>query len=123
MAVEGGAVSLSERGGIFAETATTVSGEEPHCFEDVPEGDYNISVAVPDGYNPTTRLNLAEEIVSGDEKTLNFGAQLSSQAAFDNPPVEEGGRSPLLGVIGFALLLVGIGLGIFSTHIGKSKPV
>jgi hypothetical protein len=58
-------------------------------------------------------------VTAGDDTKLNFGAQLSSAAAAAKLPVEEGGRSPLLGVIGIVLLLAGIGLGIFSTRLGR----
>ena len=120
-----GAVSLSERTGLFSASNPTVSGFDDDglpiyvCYPDLPEGEYNVSVAVPEGYNPTTGMDLNFPVTAGDETTLNFGAQLSSAAANANLTPEEGGRSPLLGAIGVMLLLVGVGLGIFSTRIGR----
>ena len=32
----------------------TAEGSEALCFEEIPEGQYSISVAIPEGYNPTT---------------------------------------------------------------------
>lgn len=122
VSIAGGAVSVSERNGLYSETGNTVEGtaDEPApavCFEDAPEGDYNITVAIPDEYNPTTVLNKALELKAGDEAQLNFGAQLSSQALSESPPPSEGGTDPVLGVVGALFLLVGIGLGIYSFRV------
>lgn len=124
-AVGGGAVSLSERTGLFSQSSPTVSGFDedglPYyvCYEELPQGEYNISVAVPEGYNPTTGMDLTFPLHAGDATTLNFGAQLSGQAAAQNLPVEEGGRSPLMGALGIILLLLGVGLGVFSTRMRR----
>ncbi|MDH5507402.1 MAG: LysM peptidoglycan-binding domain-containing protein [Anaerolineae bacterium] len=117
--IPGGAVSVTERTGQFSNSVTTEEGIEPYCFESVPGGEYNVSVAVPDGYNPTTVLNMAHQVNAGDEFVINFGAQKSSQAAANNPGVSEGGRSPLFGVIGVTLLMLGAGLGYYSMQMGK----
>lgn len=120
-----GAVSLSERSGLFSESNPTEGGFDEDglaryvCYDDLPEGEYNVSVAIPEGYNPTTGMDANFLVTAGDNTNLNFGAQLNSAAAAENLPVEEGGRSPLLGVIGIALLLAGIGLGVFSTRLGR----
>ena len=46
----GGAVSITNRSGSFSKTGTTVSDPTaPLCFEDVTEGEYSISLAVPAG--------------------------------------------------------------------------
>lgn len=67
---------------------------------------------MPEGYNPTTRMNYALTLQAGNSSTLDFGAQLSSQAL--PTPVAEGGRSPLMGILGVAVVLAGIGLGIYA---------
>lgn len=112
-AIADGAVSLTDRVGKVSLTGkTSASLEEPDCFSELPEGEYNISVAVPEGYNPTTRLDYALSLKAGDQSTLDFGAQISSSA---NPtPVTEGGRSPLLGILGGLVVLAGIGLGFYA---------
>ncbi len=110
-AIPDGAVSLTDRTGKYSKTLTTEAGESAVCLKDVPEGEYNITVAIPEGYNPTTALNYALKLQAGDQSTLDFGAQQNSQAA----PVstEEGGRSPMLGIVGGLLLVGGVGLGAY----------
>ena len=48
------------------------------------EGDYNVSVAIPEGYNPTTSLNAPITLVAGDITYLNFGAQAGSVVIDEN---------------------------------------
>jgi len=112
-AVAGGAISIADRlGRVSLSGQSVASFDEPTCFNDLPEGDYNISVAVPDGYNPTTRMNYALTLKAGDASRVDFGAQLNSQAL--PTPVSEGGRSPLMGILGVFVVLAGIGLGIYA---------
>lgn len=116
-AIPGGEVSLTDREGEISLVNSTVFGLEPLCFADIPEGDYNISVAAPEGYNPTTLMNYALTLKAGESSILDFGAQLSSSA--EPTPVSEGGRSPLLGILGGVLVLIGIGMGIY---VWRRKP-
>ncbi|WP_448334608.1 LysM peptidoglycan-binding domain-containing protein [Bellilinea sp.] len=112
-AIPGGAVSITDRLGRVSLTGeTSPSLEEPACFDNLEEGEYNISVAIPQGYNPTTLLNYALEVSAGDNSVLDFGAQLSSQAV--PTPVSEGGRSPLMAVMGGIILLAGLGLAVYA---------
>ncbi len=118
--IPGGAISISSPGAGASETGTTSArldedGEVLRdCFEELPEGSYNVSVAVPEAYNPTTTLNYTLDLIAGDETLLDFGAQLSTVALAESPPPEEGGRSPLLGVLGGILLLAGAAMGLFA---------
>jgi hypothetical protein len=91
---------------------TTQAGTEHQCFNDLPEGEYTITIAVPEGYNPTT--NNTEEVLlnAGDTTYLNFGAQINSEN--EVIPVTEGGKSPLLGIVGGLFLIAGIGVAIFA---------
>jgi len=112
-AIPGGAIDITDRlGRVSLSGQSTASMEEPTCFADLPEGDYNVSMGVPEGYNPTTRTNYALTLRAGDSSTIDFGAQPGSQSAVT--PVSEGGRSPLLGIIGVFVVLAGIGLGIYA---------
>ena len=115
--LQGGAVSINNRTGTVSLTGSTVGGDpellEPLCFSEVPEGDYNISVAVPDGYNATTITNYALTVKAGDQATLDFGAQVGSNISPADEVATEGGRSPILGIAGLVVLLGGIGLGIY----------
>jgi hypothetical protein len=119
--IPGGAISVSNRSGSFSETTTTGSGLEPFCFEDLSEGQYSISVAVPDGYNPTTATSYELSLRAGDETYLGFGAQVNSETEAEAPTVGGSNRSPLLGLLGGLLLLAGVGLAIFGTRLLRGR--
>jgi hypothetical protein len=113
--IAGGAVSLTDRGGRISRTGNTVvvvdpDTQKPLCFGELPEGDYNISLAVPQGYNATTTTNYPLKVKAGETATLDFGAQVSLRAA--TPAPAEGGPSPLLGILGGLMILAGAGLAI-----------
>jgi hypothetical protein len=123
--ISGGAISVSDRSGAVQRTEDTQGGALPEaiCFEELPEGDYNITVAIPEGYNPTTLLSYPIRLNAGDETFLDFGAQISTRALIESPPPEEGGRSPLLGLIGGVLLVFGVGLGIAAGRLRRRSPI
>lgn len=110
--IAGGAVSISDSSGKVSLTGATTASAEPLCFENIPEGEYTVSVAPPEGYNPTTRTNYPLKLFAGDSSTLDFGAQLSSKAPIE-PSENEGNSSPLLGILGGLLVLGGVGLGVY----------
>jgi hypothetical protein len=110
--VPGAAISVSDSTGEVSITADSQPGLEHDCFEELPQGDYNISVAVPDGYNPTTVMNYALVLDPGTETYMDFGIQANAETIAEAPPPTGGGNSPLLGVIGGVLLVGGIGLGV-----------
>ncbi|GAG40624.1 unnamed protein product, partial [marine sediment metagenome] len=62
-----GAISVSDQSDEVSLTETTLSGMEPFCFEELMQGEYTISVAVPDGYNPTTVLSYILVLDPGTE--------------------------------------------------------
>ena len=106
-ALAGGAVSVTDRLSTVNETGTTLDTGEAVCFESIPEGDYNLSVAIPDGYNATTVTNYGLELKAGSVSTVDFGAQESSR----NRPLSAGERpSPLLIILGFGFIGIGVGL-------------
>ncbi|MCD6401639.1 MAG: LysM peptidoglycan-binding domain-containing protein, partial [Anaerolineales bacterium] len=55
--IPGGAISIANRDGSVSITEDTISGSDHQCFEELTEGDYNVTVAIPEGYNATTILN------------------------------------------------------------------
>ena len=126
ISLQGGAINISNRAGDVSITVDT-SAHDPasetadyHCEEGLQEGDYNVSVAIPEGFNPTTALNTPLELVAGDITYLNFGAQAGSAVIEETaPPAESAGTTPLLGIIGLILLLGGIGLGVYSVWFRK----
>lgn len=121
LSIPGGAISVSDRSGKTSLTETTITGSEPMCFKELAEGEYNISVAVPDGYNPTTEMNYLLSLEAGGETYLNFGAQLSSQGFAELPPTAESGKSPLLGILGALVFLGGVGLAIFAGRLVRGE--
>ena len=124
--IQGGAISLNDRLGQVSLNAETPPGgisealfPEPEelgftCFE-VERGEYNITVAIPDGYNATTPLNRTLQLVAGQESFISFGAQPNAQILAEAETVLEGGEatSPNLAILGGFLLVIGIGLGIY----------
>lgn len=118
--IAGGAVSVTKRGGMENFSGLT-TGIDLLCFPEVPEGDYNISVAPPNEYNATTNMNYAIKIKAGDTVQVNFGSQ--KQAAFEDvqtttePTVR---RSPLLAIGGIGLMVAGLAI-VFIFGILKKK--
>jgi len=120
--IQGGAISIGNRSGSVTLTADTKSGLEPECFEELPEGDYTITVAIPEGYNQTTPSSYNLKLGAGDTSYVNFGAQLNSSAQVDAPiTAPEGGRSPIFAIIGGVFLLAGLGLAIFANRLLRGK--
>jgi hypothetical protein len=128
LGIEGGAVSLTNLNGSYSETQNTSSAVDPDtlepvrsCFIDVPGGEYNVSMAVPDAYNPTMLLSYDLTVKAGDRASVDFGAQ--SKTITVNEPTETQGadRSSILGIFGFLLLLGGAGLGYYAYRSGQPK--
>jgi len=130
--IPGGAISLSNKVGTFTRTADTQSAIDPACpaeleldkgyicFVELSEGEYNITVAIPDGYNPTTELSRAFKLKGGDETYISFGAQANSEKILETAVIPESPRrSPILAIVGGFVLLAGIGLGIYAALIAK----
>ena len=111
-AIPGGAVSVTGTSGQYSQTATTIAGIDPVCFAKVVQGTYNISVAAPQGYNPTTQQNFTLDIKNGEQIFVDFGAQLGGQATPQDPTSEPGTNS-LLGIAGGILIIAALGLGIY----------
>lgn len=126
--IDGGAVSVTNLNGSYSEQQNTTAAVDPDtaepvraCFEDVPSGEYNVSVAPPDNFNPTMLMTYNLTIKAGDRASIDFGAQ--SQTVTANQVVEEqgGGRSSMLGIFGLLLLLGGAGLGYYAYRSSQPK--
>jgi LysM repeat protein len=113
-----GEISFGNSVGSVSESATTGMGTDPMCFEMLPEGKYTISVAVPEGFNPTTQNSYELDLGAGDITYINFGAQANTQTLAEEPtiPAEGSSRSPLLGIIGALFLLAGVGMAVFAAR-------
>jgi LysM repeat protein len=112
--IAGGEVSVTDRLSTVNLIGTTDASGEPICFEDIPEGDYNISVAIPEGYNPTTTMNYALSLSAGEISVVDFGAQPSSSAL---PIFGEEKTSPWLAVLGLFFIGAGIGFWFYARKI------
>ena len=126
-AVAGGAISVTENNGEYSAAQETVIPADPAvyqgvCFLDVPEGNYNITVGIPDNYNPTVELNRSLDVNAGDLAFVGFGVQ-SKDVVVDpsaNDPSDKG-TSPLFGILGGFLLLGGAALGYYAWRSGKPE--
>lgn len=127
-AVAGGAVSLTENNGKYSAALDTVIPADPEayqgiCFTDIPEGNYNITVGIPDHYNPTMELNYSLDVNAGDRAFVDFGIQ-SKDVVVDPGAAEQGGsggRSITLGILGAFFLLGGAVLGYYAWRSGKPE--
>ena len=126
-AVAGGAISVTENNGEYSAAQETVIPADPAvyqgvCFLDVPEGNYNITVGIPDNYNPTVELNRSLDVNAGDIALVGFGVQ-SKDVVVDpaaNDPSDKG-TSPMFGILGGLLLLGGAALGYYAWRSGKPE--
>jgi hypothetical protein len=125
--IDGGAVSLTNLNGSYSETQNTTSATDPTtlepiraCFLDVPGGEYNVSVAVPDNYNPTMLLSYELTVKAGDRASIDFGAQSKTVTVSETTEAGGDGRSSALGIFGLLLLLGGAGLGYYAYR--SSQP-
>jgi LysM repeat protein len=111
-----GAVSVTNLSGVYSKTQNTLPANpdvefQGICFIDAPQGEYTVSVGIPDGYNPTTVLSYdltgAKKVEAGGTYYVPFGAQPSS-APVVNPATAS--RSPVIAIVGGLMLLIGGGL-------------
>lgn len=124
-AIADGAVSVTENNGKFSASLNTIASVDPEyrgeCFQDVPEGEYNITVGIPDTYNPTMSLNRLLKVSAGDQAQVSFGAQSKALEIVAEDDPKSGGSSPLLGILGGLFLLGGIGLGYYAWRSGRPE--
>lgn len=125
--IAGGAVSLTNLNGSYSQTKDTAADIDPDtlepvraCFADVPGGEYNISMAVPDSYNPTMLLTYTLTVKAGDRASIDFGAQSKTVTVSDPTETQPANnRSSILGIFGVLLLLGGAGLGYYAYRSGQ----
>lgn len=121
LGIDGGAVSLTNLNGSYSQTQNTTADVDPDtsepirsCFSDVPPGEYNISMAVPDAYNATMLVSYTISVHAGDRASVDFGAQSKTETSDQSASEEGNNRSAGLGLIGLLLLLGGVGLGYYA---------
>jgi len=118
-AIAGGAVSIRQVSGNVSVTGDTTGSVPGVCFEEIPEGEYDVTVGLPEGYNPTTYTTRSVTVLPGGQSKMSFGAQPNLEKAeeisviptINEPPAK---NSPILGILGGIVLLVGIGLGVYA---------
>ena len=117
-----GAASITDPLGQQSWTGLTVYNEDL-CFEEIPAGEYNISIAIPAGYNNTTISSQKVIVNAGDTSLVNFGAQPSGAVVGEIESENPGssGKSPLMAVVGAIMLLAGGGLGIYMAVFHRRK--
>jgi hypothetical protein len=133
--IAGGEISVSNRLGTVSLTGETPSGgiatniinptpqERGYvCFDQLLQGEYLISVAAPEGYNRTTVLNTTLELEAGQTTQIAFGAQANSELEAQTAIIPESPRkSPIMGIVGGALLLAGLGLGVYAALLRRAS--
>jgi hypothetical protein len=126
-AVAEGAVSVTENNGKYSAAQNTIIPADPAayqgiCFSNVPEGSYNITVGIPDNYNPTMELNYTLDVKAGDRAFVDFGIQSKAVVADPgaNPPSQPQ-TFPIFGILGGLLLLGGAALGYFAWRSGRPE--
>lgn len=118
--IAGGVASVTGQDNKVSESGKTNASEEtPYCVE-IPEGEYSISMGLPDGYNATTDTDLMVPVMAGNTGYVEFGAQISSKAIDDQvvaaattTETPAGASNLLMAVLGGLLLLSGVGLGAY----------
>jgi hypothetical protein len=132
--IPGGEISVSNRLGTVSLTGETPSGgvatnivnptpqERGYtCFDQLLQGEYLISVAAPEGYNRTTSLNTTLQLEAGQTTQIAFGAQANSELEAQQAIIPESPRkSPLIGIVGGALLLAGVAMGIYAALLRRA---
>ena len=125
--VAGGAISVTENNGEYSASQETNIPADPDvyqgvCFSNVPEGNYNITVGIPDNYNPTMSLNYSLDVKAGDRAFVDFGVQ-SKDVVVDPTANETDDKktSPIFGILGGLLLLGGAGLGYYAWRSGRPE--
>jgi LysM repeat protein len=142
VALPGGAISVVERTGKDSRTAKSDEYDNDSVcnwdydngwalatgfvmFEQLPEGEYNVSAAIPDGYNATTVTDRSFKLQAGSINYLDFGAQANAETVAAEPeiitetPDAPRSISPVLLIGGVLFLLGGIGLGVYAFLLRK----
>lgn len=121
VAIAGGQVSVSNPSGSVSLTGETSADiATPLCFEDLAEGEYYISVAIPDGYNATNDPNYILQLNAGEVSVIDFGAQVTSSINTTTGG-DGGGNEPLLAIIGILCVLAGLGVGVYWFRLSRSR--
>jgi LysM repeat protein len=90
---------------------TTDDPNLPHCFDEIAEGQYTVSLAAPPGYNATTPGSHTLGVVPGSTSMLEFGIQPRAEQLTPAPTGSNRAlRTALLGAGGIMFLLLAAGV-------------
>lgn len=126
IALADGEVSVTERLGAFSDKRTTTFQDEPVCFEQIPPGEYIITMALPGGMNRTTNLSVTVSLGPGDTSYLNFGTQPAGAFPTLAGPGSDSASSSagsfsLVAILGIFFLLGGVGLAIWAAFSSRRR--
>lgn len=116
--VAGGNFALLDLGAsTTVATYVTDGASEPHCFENLPSGNYRVTSASPDGYTATTRADWDLTLAAGSTANLEFGAQGSDGGGGTTSTSNDDNSATitraLLAAAGVVLLLIAAGVAGF----------
>ena len=117
-ALSEGQINVVNNLGTLAAESTTTQDMEGQCFQELEAGDYNVSAAVPAGYNPTTSMNVPLRLQAGDIKFIQFGAQPSA-ATTSFLSNSERDKSIWYGIFGVLSLAAAAGIGYYVSKYGR----
>lgn len=125
-ALPGGQISVVDAlGQLMGEGPTIAEAAEADlvglCFAELDQGDYNVSGAVPEGFNPTTSMNAPVRLNPGEVKYVEFGAQPGA-AIGGGIEDNDGGTSMVLGLIGVLFLLAAGVLAYMAARYNRRSP-
>jgi hypothetical protein len=103
--VGGGQISVALQDGTEVGSYTTDGLNEPHCFVDIPSGEYTISAAAPNGFNPTSDTTRRLTLTPGDKAYVSFSVQGKAIPTAEATSGSGSNSSPVIGIAGFALLV------------------
>ncbi|MEN6570959.1 MAG: LysM domain-containing protein [Anaerolineaceae bacterium] len=120
--IAGGKINISSSASNTSLSGTTLASADaaPVCFNDIPESNYTISMAIPDGYNATSNQNVTIKLKAGDTATVNFSAQQSGRSSASHQ--QGSSRSILLAVVGGIVLIAGVGIGLYARFVFGKSP-
>jgi hypothetical protein len=114
--VAGGKISIARSDGTQVGAYTTDGVNEPHCFQQLASGSYNVAAAAPQGYNPTSSMNTPIQLEPGTRAYVAFAVQPSQSTT--TPSDGSGGTSTFLGLIGLALLA---SAGVLTAYLARQR--
>ena len=101
-------------------SAITGATNQPVCIDGLPEGDYILTVTLPQSFQASTNLIYPAKILAGQTLLVRFGAVPPGSPLPANG--DGSNRSPVLPLaFGGVLVLVGAGLGAYLVYLRRAN--